>query len=401
MLYLMHIAEKGMDQILLSLKKRIIVPLVLLVALVAWLILCHANYRSYWYGTIYRVQTTDFNLLHHTLPYTLSRMIMENRMDLVQQTLDSTYGLFGLVITDAECNTVICKTNKVYHRESWHNKSAVKYLRELDEPFDVLTVPPTLEPLYEHASPRSTRAERVGEPTGKVICRLYYVRTDPPPFLEDLWGFLTGGFWVMSGAKRGYLYITLSTVAFSMVVLLVVWLRRRGLELKQQELEHIRRELDIRKKALEHLSTELAAQKSRKIYLEKEADHAYKRALNLKKSLERLRDALLGQVPSQVPGNSSSGYDQAQQSGQGYPVVRPPVHPPSAILEEIEALLPGISENASVLRQQADVLHDYCSNLEQRQNEMQRIVEHAYNRSLGQPQQSQAGSQGFIDMTPG
>ncbi|MBZ0188442.1 MAG: hypothetical protein K8F91_19495 [Candidatus Obscuribacterales bacterium] len=381
-----------MDQLLLSLRKRIVVPLVILVALAAWLILCHAHYKSYWFGTIYRVQTTDFNLLHHALPPTLSRMILESRGDLVQRTLDSTYGLFGLVVTDPSCSTVLWKTNKVYHRESWHHKATPDFLRELDEPFDVLTAPAALEPSYEHISPRSLKATRVGDRGGAILGRLYYLRADPPAFSSDLLGFFSTGLWEMSGAKRGYLYITLSTIAFSLVVLLVVWIRRREIELKQKELLHIQRELDIRKKALEHLSAELAAQKSRKIYLEKEADYAYKRALGLKKSLERLRDALLG---------GSNQQPQLQPGAQNYPLVRPPVHPPSAILEEIEALLPGIAENATVLKQQADVMHEYCSNLEQRQSEMQKIVDHAYNRAAGAPHKAQPGPSEFVDMSPG
>ena len=135
-----------MDQLFLSLQKRFLVPIVIVGSLLAWLILCHANYKSYWYGTIYRVQTTDFNILHHSLPPTLSRMILEGKSELVQKTLDSTYGLFGLVITDPEGQTVLWQTNKVYHRESWHKKINPEYLNNLKEPFDLLTAPAVLEP---------------------------------------------------------------------------------------------------------------------------------------------------------------------------------------------------------------------------------------------------------------
>ena len=379
-----------MDQILLSLQKRFLVPLVIVGSILAWLILCHANYKSYWYGTIYRVQTTDFNILHHALPPTLSKMIMEGRSDLVQKTLDSTYGLFGLVITDPSGETVLWQTNKVYHRKSWHNKVSPDYLRKLDEPYDLLTAPAELEPIYEHDSPRSSEAKKIHKVEGQVIGRLYYVRSIPPTFMNDLGNFISQGPWVLSGAKRGYLFITLSTMAFAMVVLLVVWLRRRGLELKQKEVEHFKRELEIRKKALEHLTQELEAQKSRKQMLEKEADQAYRRAVGLKHALEKLRDALIGKV------QQSAQAQMADQNGPGLRV-RPPVHPQSSILEEIEELIPSLSENAKVLKDQAGVLHEYCATLENRQVEMQRIVDNAFKQASSFGGENRPS---YMDMSP-
>ncbi|MBX9669714.1 MAG: hypothetical protein K2X93_18975 [Candidatus Obscuribacterales bacterium] len=378
-----------MDQVILSIKKRFIIPLVLIAGIGSWLILCHAHYKSYWFGTIYRVQTTDFNLLHHILPQTLSQMIIAGRIDLIQETLDSTFGLFGLVITDPSGKTIFWKTSKIYHRESWHHKAAPDYLKLESEPFDLLTNPVELEPVYAHVSPRSMKAKQLRKPKGQILGRLYYLRADPPSFYADLKNFVSGGFWEVSGAKRGYLYVTMSVTAFALVIMLLVWLRRRVIELKQIELESAERELEIRKRALESLSSELAAQKSRKVWLEKEADQAYRRALGLKKSLERLRDSLLG-LPQP--------HDPVAPGVRQEPLrVRPPVNPPSAILEEIESFLPSLNENAKVLRHQAGVLHDYCSTLEQRQQEMQKIVDNAYNQAIGPGNQA---SKDWMDMRP-
>jgi hypothetical protein len=81
-------------------------------------------------------------------------------------------------------------------------------------------------------------------------------------------------------------------------------------------------------------------------------------------------------------------------------------------LEEIESLLPSLNENAKNLRSQADVLQDYCSALEDRQSEMRRIVENAFNRSQASPPSlnanshapAGAGAEGpvteIIDMSP-
>ncbi|HEY9716912.1 MAG TPA: hypothetical protein V6C69_05565 [Trichormus sp.] len=385
-----------MDKLLLSTKKRVLVPVIFIGAFVLWLFLCKANYDSYWNGTIYRVQTTDFNLLHHILPQTISELIISGRDDLVENVLDSTYGLFGVVITDPSGQSILYQTSKTYlNRESWQDKAIPEALAEeaKREPPDLLTDPPPLEPIWEHKSPRDAgpphRSSFINAANirgRRVLGYLYYIRPQPPSFAKDMTTWLGTGVWELSGAKRGYFYITLCTIALSLVILLLVWLRQRVLETKKLELAQLNRELEIRKKALEHLSAELTAQKQRKVWLEKEAEESYRRASSLKQALIRLRESLT--IVNAQPGFlAGHGNDQVK--------VRPAVHPPSALLEEIEHLIPALADNADALKSQASLLHDYCSVLEQRQAEMKRIVEHAYART-----QTQAAAANFIDMSP-
>ena len=162
----------------------------------------------------------------------------------------------------------------------------------------------------------------------KILGHLYYVRPDPPPFWEDLGSFVTTGLFESSGAKRGYLYITLTTMAFSGFMVLLFWLRQRGLEMKQGQFEFVQRELEIRKRALENLASELSAQKQRKAWLEKEADVSYERALSLKRALEKLKDAM------SLVGAGANGAPLAPQAtslsaAEGLFKVRN-THPPSA-----------------------------------------------------------------------
>lgn len=376
-----------MDQILLSAKKRILFPLIFVGAVCLWLFLCQANYESYWNGTIHRVQTTDFNILHHTLPQTLSVLIAAGRDDLVQNVLDSTYGLFGIVVTDASGESILFETGKVYHKRTWQNKVSPEELAAdaRTEPPDVLTDPPPLEPIWEHKSPRDEgkpkRSEFTPSAKRKVLGYVYYIRPAPPSFIDDMTSWFGTGMWEVSGAKRGYFYITLCTFAFTCATVFLVWLRQRVLEAKQEELAHLRREMEIRKKALEHLTYELSEQKARKVWLEREAEESYRRAASLKEALIRLRDVLnVSTKPFVVDG----------QQRMARPVAE---HPPSALLEEIEALIPSLAQNADALKSQAGLLHDYCNILEQRQAEMKRIVENAYQRT-------QAAAAHFIDMTP-
>jgi hypothetical protein len=392
-----------MDNFLLSAKKRLLVPIVFVVGVCIWLLLCHENYKSYWLGTIYKVQTTDFNILHHTLPLTLSELIINDREDLIQKTLDSNYGLFGLVVTDPKDDSVLYKTSKVWQRESWQGHIAPEELARIkkSEPYDILSDPPPLEPNWEHPSPRAAEAvayvKDVFHKKGRVIGHLYYVRPDPPPFLEDLRGFLFNGFFEMSGSKRGYLYITLTSMAFSVIVVLLIWMRKRSLEMSRGELEYLQRELDIRKKALENLAAELTTQKARKAWLEKEADSSYQRALALKQSLSRLKEALT-LVSSQQAGAAVGNSGLSRADADGLFSVRSPSNPPSALLEEIEELIPALTNNAVTLKSQAGLLNDYCAVLEQRQAEMKSIVDQAYFRTSKMAQTVGAGE--LIDMTP-
>lgn len=380
----------NMDSFLLSLKKRVILPTVFIGFFLLWLYLCYGHWDSYWNGTIYRVQTTDFNLLHHTVPQTLSQLIVAGRDDLVQDVLDSSYGLFGMAVTDPSGQSILYQTNKVYARGSWQEKLTPEALlaEAKKEPPDLLTDPPPVEPLWEHATPRDPGAPHRSpfqfNKNRKVLGYVYYIRANPPTFREDILTFLGPKFWEMSGAKRGYFYITLACLAFGSAIILLIWLRQRVVETKQLELKHIQRELDIRKKALEHLTGELATQKTRKAWLEKEAEDSYRRAQSLKQALVRLRDSLT--IVNAAQGAGVNGSDDAIVRMQNRNT------PPSSVLEEIEELIPALAGNADALKSQATLLHDYCTVLEQRQAEMKRIVEYAYDRS-------QAVTN-LIDMTP-
>jgi hypothetical protein len=405
-----------MEKQLVSMKKRFLLPLVAAVGICVWLLLCHENYKSYWCGTINRVQTTDFNILHHTLPITLSQLIIADRDDLIQKTLDSNYGLFGLLVTDPHDGSVLYKTGKVYSQhEEWHKNISPEDLARIRkaEPLDLLTDPLPLDPAWEHNSPRTEKAvAALPGPTSnqhaRVLGHLYYVRPDPPPFFQDILAFLSGSF-EATGCRRGYLYITLTTMAFSCVALLMVWLKQRGLELKQTELDYMQRELDIRKKALENVSAELATQKARKIWLEKEADVSYKRALALKEALQRLKDALTVataphqniQAPAQPqPHNNNFANLPGAEGVFKSASVK---NPPSALLEEIEQLIPALTDNAVTLKSQASLLNDYCSVLEERQAEMKRIVDQAYvrtSRVATAINTMNSPSNNVLDMTP-
>jgi hypothetical protein len=372
------------DNLILSLKKRFFIPAVLLLALLIWLLLSQAFYRSYWEGTLERVQTVDFNLLHHTLPTTLSELIIADRDDLVQKVLDANYGLFGLVITDPSGSSIIYSTNRISGEKAWQKYLSPEGLASLKEPADWLCDPPPLEPQWQHLGPRLPEATKASEkPAGNVIGKLYYLRSEPPTFIEDFTSFLAGGLLDRSGSARGYLFAFLISMSFSMVIVLLIWLRRRGLRLKQQELEHISQELEIRKKGWQHVNTELLAQKSQKFWLEKEAELSHRRAVNLRHVLEKLRDTMAGREQLTQPANGSYiNLDLAANQA-------------SDILKEIEVMIPDLTRSAAKLKAQATVLNEYCHILEQKQSEISPSVAPPQHKSDLQP------SADLLDMSPG
>lgn len=389
--------KRTLDRFISSVQKRFLLPVVCAVTLFTWLSLCHAHYDSYWMGTIYRVQTVDFNMLHHTLPATLSYLVLTGRDESIQKVLDSTYGIFGLVVTDPSGTQILYKTNKIYKREHWQKQVSVDFLKTITEPYDVLTDPPPGSSAHEHASPRTPAAVNAKEaPEGRVLGRVYYVRGVAPTFPEDLLGAVFSNWLELSGSKRGYVVLTLAVFGFATsFVLLVLW-RQRSLELKDKELKSRESELAIRRKALEQLNADIAAQRQRKEWLESESEMAYRRALALKESLQRLKEMFFGVDMS--PRKTMA--DAVNPQGPVH--VRPPLHPASSLIEEIEGLLPDLANNAKILRSQAEVLQSYCSQLELRQSEMHQMLRLREATISEQIRQAQAnGGQNIMGGPPG
>ncbi len=354
---------RSMNKLILSVKKRFLLPAVFLTAFVIWWGLCRSHYESYWNGTIHKVQTVDFNILHHTLPPTLSLLVLAGRDDQVQKVLDCNYGIFGLVVTDPAGREILFRTKAVYKKESWQQKLSLDTLASQEEPFDYLTDPPPMSARYAHASPRVDKIEKATRgPAGKVLGRVYYLRGLPPAFEEDTAEALCSNWMEMTGSKRGYILLTLIVLATSALFVTLVLYRQKILTAREKELLAQENDLAIKRKALNHLNADLAAQRQKKEWLEQEAELAYQRALKLKDSLVKIRGALF---PERAPD---------REEDDNTVTVRPPQHAASQLISEVESLLPELSQNAMVLRSHAQVWQTYCAQLEQRQTEMESVL---------------------------
>lgn len=360
-----------MNRLVRSIQKRFLFPTVLLVGLIFWMGMCHSHYQSYWNGTIYRVQTVDFNLLHHTLPMTLSHLILAGQDEEVQRVLNCTFGIFGIVITDPDGREILFKTSDKYKKETWQPKLNAEYLQQQNEPFDWLTNPPPTAVQYAHRNPRDEKAQLINNPKGQAIGRVYYIRGVAPAFLDDLAGAVFSNWTELNGSKRGYILLTLIVVGFSSSLIALVLWRQRVLELREKDLSNREGELTLRRRALDHLNADIASQRKRKEWLENEAELAYQRALRIKETLLRIKEDFFLIDPETAA--------RAQQNDNIS--VRPPLHKASALIGEVESLLPELTHNARILRSQAEVWQSYCSQLESRQAELQRLL--SQRQSIG------------------
>lgn len=148
----------------------------------------YGNHKNYWERTIFATQTVDFNILSHTLPTKLSLALLEGETEELQRTLDSNYGLFGLVVTNCESAIADCPEQEILYYSNFRRlgKEGFKVENLANEPYDLLRDPP---PLFAERK-YTRRYQREADPTGmvnrgEIIGRVYYVRRVPPTFAES------------------------------------------------------------------------------------------------------------------------------------------------------------------------------------------------------------------------
>ena len=215
------------------------------------------HYNNYWHGTIFRVQTVDFNMLSHTLPVKLSYTLLQGNIGELQRTLDSNYGLFGLIVTDCKISTKDCLSEQILYQ----SKSSHKWTKEIslatlsNHQYDLLQNPPPLQTERQYAKPDDSKPIPTGKVnSGEIIGRVYYVRGVPPTFIEDY------NNWIKNPFKRtGSRTLYTSTFALFFVSSLSAWIiielvlsaKRNEQHLAQQQREQLQREIQQIKLQLE------------------------------------------------------------------------------------------------------------------------------------------------------
>jgi hypothetical protein len=216
------------------------------------------HHNSYWNGTIYRVQTVDFNLLSHTLPTKLSYAIPLNNIEEIQRTLNSTYGLFGLAVTNCRTTLPECPDQEIlYTTDStyrWYQKLDQKgtdYLIETNAPYDVLRYPPPLltEGGYDHSRDEDWNESTVDNP-GQIVGRVYYIRGVPPLFWEAYSDWLKQMPGSLFRDSQAYRYYSLTLALFIIsglgvwVVVEILLTQQRSQKQKLRQAKQLEQQLD-------------------------------------------------------------------------------------------------------------------------------------------------------------
>jgi hypothetical protein len=179
---------------------------------VVWL-----NRYNYFAGTIHRTQTVDFNVLSNLLPTKISIYLSKvplsiDNIDGLQKSLDSNYGLFGIIVTDCkriedQCpnqNIIYASKSKVEYISSGRqrlvpqNRSAQKWTKKFEgkdlsdellipSPFVILRDPPPLHQEWGFDTPSNDKQILYDKQNkGKIIGRAYFVRADVPKIDNEL-----------------------------------------------------------------------------------------------------------------------------------------------------------------------------------------------------------------------
>ncbi len=197
------------------------------------------NHRNYWQGTIFSVQTVDFNLLTHTLPTTLSYLLIEGESAEIQRTLESHYGFFGLVMTDCPRETANCPEQTItYFAPATSSMTPSPTLEDLaDAPFDVLRDPPPRFAEWSYESSRDRHPVPTGQTNpGNIIGRVYYLRGTPPQFRQDYWGWLRNPTY-LEGSRFIYFVTTLFFLIGGTMTWVIIELILYSQRKQRQELE--------------------------------------------------------------------------------------------------------------------------------------------------------------------
>jgi len=151
------------------------------------------RYHRYWNGTIQRIQTVDFNILSHLLPYKLSVALLKQDEQEIQKIINSNYGLSGIVVTNCTEETKECVNQNILYitrsKRDWKQNLTTEEL--INHPYDILRDPPPFATENVYPSPRQLDRQPTGKLNpGKIIGRVYYIRQPPPTFTESLFHFL-------------------------------------------------------------------------------------------------------------------------------------------------------------------------------------------------------------------
>jgi hypothetical protein len=276
----------------------------------------YLTHKNYWEVTIYRVQTVDFNILSNVLPSKLSTQLLTNDRKGIQATLDSNYGLFGMIVTDCKSDRIDCPQQKITYAstttvqttsdgkqklvpESGYPEIWAKKFAEVDKPaqllsgdFLLLRDPIPNKPEWKFKDAHDTKSVPSGlQNSGKIIGRVYLLRGNPPLFTAEIQRWLQNP-WKISRTTLIYNAIAGSALLTGIIVWLLSELayfsRRKAGLIK------LKAETQIRQAAEVKLDAEIQIRQAAEVKLDAE--------IQIRQATERV--LIANQIASEAKANA-------------------------------------------------------------------------------------------------
>ena len=201
------------------------------------------SYQNYWKGTMYSVQTVDFNMLSHTLPFKLSTLIINGNKEELQKTINSNFALFGIVVTDCKKIEPDCSDQKILYvsKPSYKPEEREDFdVNQLNgQYFDYLKDPPPIFTERYFKNPKSTDQSNIPNiNSGINIGRVYYIRRSQPTFVKDYSDWLQKYLFTgRIGSARSYTYFMVQVSCiilvsfFGLILELILFLQNKSKQL--------------------------------------------------------------------------------------------------------------------------------------------------------------------------
>lgn len=227
----------------------------------------YAIYEDYWgapgqepQGTIFSVQTVEFNIANSSMPFAASQAIIKGNSQYLQDMVDSSFGLIGFVVTEcavgskeSECvdESILSYTSSGY--EWIDNENVFDLIAQSD--FATLTSGAELGLDWRYTAPKNEDIINLEfSPSGNIIGRLYYVRQPAPSFSKQLSAFIQRPLSAEGQSIKYFPAVVLTHFSFGLLILLALyagfrlWLRfivtfdekrslKENLRLAERELE--------------------------------------------------------------------------------------------------------------------------------------------------------------------
>jgi FtsZ-binding cell division protein ZapB len=275
----------------------------------------YLTHKNYWEITIYRVQTVDFNILSNVLPSKLSTQLLTNDRKGLQSTLDSNYGLFGMILTDCKSDRIDCPQQKITYASKTTvqttpdgNQKLVpgsgypgiwaKKFTDIDKPAQLLSgdflllrdpIPNNQEWKFESSHAKERISSGLQNP-GKIIGRVYLLRSNRPSFISEIQNWLQNP-WKVSRSTLVYNAIT----GTALLTGIIVWLLSELAYCSQKKADRIK--LESEKQVGEATKIKLEAEKQirqateRVLSANKAASEAKANALNIQAAANAIRQS--------------------------------------------------------------------------------------------------------------